>query len=221
MSELTLYIGNKNYSSWSLRAWLALKHVGTPFKEVVIPLEGGGAPTTAIRQYSPSGKVPALRYGEMVVWDSLAIGEYLAEEFQRARLWPTDRVARAFARSVSAEMHSGFPNLRSQLPMNVRRAPISLKLTPEVETEIARITSMWNEARRRFGAGGPFLFGQFSLADAMYAPVATRFRTYGVPLDEVAAAYVATIHDLPAMREWIAAVKAEPWAIESYDQIGR
>jgi glutathione S-transferase len=221
MSELTLYIGNKNYSSWSLRAWLALKHVGTPFKEVVIPLESGGTPTTAIRQHSPSGKVPALRYGEMVVWDSLAIGEYLAEEFHQARLWPTERVARAFARSVSAEMHSGFANLRSQLPMNVRRAPITLKLTPEVETDVARIVAIWGEARRRFGAGGPYLFGRFSLADAMFAPVATRFRTYGVPMDEVTSAYVATIHDHPAMREWVAEVKAEPWAIESYDQIGR
>jgi glutathione S-transferase len=197
MSELTLYIGNKNYSSWSLRAWLALKHVGTPFKEVVIPLEGAGLPTAAIHPHSPSGKVPALRYGDLVVWDSLAIGEYLAEEFHQAHLWPTDRIARAFARCASAEMHSGFPNLRSALPMNIRRTPFTLPLTPAVETEVARIVSLWNECRRRFGANGPFLFGRFSLADAMFAPVATRFRTYGVPLDEKTASYVSAIHELP------------------------
>jgi len=219
MSDLTLYIGNKNYSSWSLRAWLTLKHVGTPFKEVIIPLEDG--PTVAIRAHSPSGKVPVLRYGDLVVWDSLAIGEYLAEEFHQAHLWPADRVARAFARSACAEMHSGFPHLRSALPMNIRRTPFRLALTPDVEKEVARIVSLWSECRRRFGWGGPFLFGRFTLADAMYAPVATRFRTYGVPLDDATAAYVNTIHDFPPMREWAASVKAEPWAIEAYDQVGR
>ncbi|MGO8992746.1 MAG: glutathione S-transferase family protein [Polyangiaceae bacterium] len=220
MSELTLYIGNKNYSSWSLRAWLALKHVGTPFKEVVIPLDGHGKPTAAIAAVSPSGKVPALRYGEMVVWDSLAIGEYLAEEFHQAHLWPTERIARATARSASAEMHSGFPALRSQLPMNIRRHPIHLALTPEVEAEVARIVAIWGECRRRFGAAGPFLFGKFTLADAMFAPVATRFRTYGVPMDEVTAAYVAAIHELPTMHEWTEAAKHEPWSNATYDRVG-
>ena len=220
MSELTLYIGNKNYSSWSLRAWLALKQVGTPFKEVVIPLEGAGKPTVAIAAHSPSGKVPALRYGDMVVWDSLAIGEYLASEFHQAHLWPDERIARAFARSASAEMHSGFPALRSQLPMNVRRAPIELARTPEVELEIGRIVSLWGEARHRFGAAGPYLFGRFSLADAMFAPVASRFRTYGVPLDAMATDYIRTIHELPAMQEWIEAAKRETWSIPSYEQIG-
>ena len=221
MSELTLYMGNKNYSSWSLRAWLALKHVGTPFKEVIIPLEGRGGPTVAIQTHSPSGRVPALRYGDMVVWDSLAIGEYLAEEFHQAHLWPAERVARAYACLASAEMHSGFSNLRSQLPMNVRRTPIRLKLTPEVEVEVARITSLWAECRRRFGAGGPYLFGGGSRSPTRWPPVATRFRTYGVPMDEGTAAYVATIHDHPHVREWIAEVKAEPWAIEEYDRVGR
>ena len=221
MSELTLYIGNKNYSSWSLRAWLALKHVGTPFKEVVIPLDGPGRQMAAILAHSPSGKVPALRYGEMVVWDSLAIGEYLADEFHQAHLWPTERIARATARSASAEMHSGFPNLRSQLPMNIRRPPFELHRTPEVEAEIGRIVSLWGECRRRFGAAGPFLFGKFTLADAMFAPVATRFRTYRVPVDETASGYLATIHDLPAMREWIEAANREPWSNEEYDRIGR
>jgi glutathione S-transferase len=220
MADLTLYLGNKTYSSWSLRAWLALKHVGTPFKEVVLPLEGPGIRTGAIETHSPSGKVPALRYGELVVWDSLAIGEYLAEEFHQAHLWPTDRIARATARSVSAEMHSGFAGVRSAMPMNVRRKPFELALTHDVELEVARISTIWSESRRRFGANGPFLFGRFSVADAMYAPVATRFRTYGVPLDEVARAYVDTIHELPAMKEWIADAKKEPWRIEAYEAVG-
>jgi glutathione S-transferase len=220
MSELTLYIGNKNYSSWSLRAWLALKHVGTPFKEVVIPLDGPGAQTAQILPHSPSGKVPALRYGEMVVWDSLAIGEYLAEEFHQAHLWPSERIARATARSASAEMHSGFPNLRSQLPMNIRRHPFELARTSEVEVEIGRIVSLWGECRRRFGAAGPFLFGKFTLADAMFAPVATRFRTYRVPLDEAASAYVDAIYEDPPMREWIEASRHEPWSNHTYDRIG-
>jgi glutathione S-transferase len=221
MSELTLYIGNKNYSSWSLRAWLALKHVGTPFKEVVIPLDGPGARTAEILPHSPSGKVPALRYGEMVVWDSLAIGEYLAEEFHQAHLWPSERIARATARSASAEMHSGFPNLRSQLPMNIRRHPFELARSSEVESEIGRIVSLWGECRRRFGAAGPFLFGKFTLADAMFAPVATRFRTYRVPLDEGASAYVDAIYEHPAMREWIEAARHEPWSNDTYDRIGQ
>jgi glutathione S-transferase len=220
MSELTLYIGNKNYSSWSLRAWLALKHVGTPFKEVVIPLDGPGARTAEILPHSPSGKVPALRYGEMVVWDSLAIGEYLAEEFHQAHLWPSERIARATARSACAEMHSGFPNLRSQLPMNIRRHPFELARTSEVENEIGRIVSLWGECRRRFGATGPFLFGKFTLADAMFAPVATRFRTYCVPLDEGASAYVDAIYEHPAMREWIEAARHEPWSNDTYDRVG-
>ena len=220
MSELTLYIGNKNYSSWSLRGWLLLKQVGTPFKEVVIPLNSPG-PAPAIREHSPSGKVPALRYGDLAVWDSLAIAEYLAEEFHQAHLWPAERTARAMARSISAEMHSGFPALRSQMPMNIRREPFELKRTPEVEAEIARVVQIWGECRRRFGAQGPFLFGRLSVADAMFAPVATRFRTYGVPMDEVTRGYVHAIHDHPAMREWIVASSAEPWRLDVYDQIGR
>jgi glutathione S-transferase len=220
MAELTLYIGNKTYSSWSLRAWLMLKHVGTPFKEVVVPLDSPGKHTPAIDTYSPSGKVPALRYGEMVVWDSLAIGEYLAEEFHQAHLWPSDRFGRAMARSISAEMHAGFGALRSHMPMNVRRNPIQLPRTPEVDHDIARITSIWREARRRFGAAGPYLFGRFSIADAMYAPVATRFRTYGVPLDDVSAEYVLSIHEHPALKEWIYDAQIERWTIPEYEHVG-
>ena len=220
MSELTLYIGNKNYSSWSLRAWLTLKQVGTPFKEVVIPLEGPGKLTAEIGKYSPSGRVPVLRYGEFVVWDTMAIQEYLAEEFHQAHLWPTDRFARATARSVSAEMHSGFGALRTAMPMNIRRKPFELRRSAEVEADVARIQAIWMDCRRRFGAGGPFLFGRYSIADSMYAPVATRFRTYGVPMDETAKAYVEAIYTAPAMKEWVEASKKEYMSIDEYDRVG-
>ncbi|HEY2515859.1 MAG TPA: glutathione S-transferase family protein [Polyangiaceae bacterium] len=220
MSELTLYIGNKNYSSWSLRAWLSLKHVGTPFKEVVIPLEGPGILTTEIGKHSPSGKVPVLRYGEFVVWDTMAIQEYLAEEFHQSHLWPSDRFARATARSVSAEMHAGFGALRTAMPMNIRRKPFELRRTEEVEADVARVQAIWSDCRRRFGSGGAFLFGRYSIADSMFAPVATRFRTYGVPLDDHATAYVEAIYALPSMKEWVEGAKKEYMAIEEYDRIG-
>jgi glutathione S-transferase len=217
---LRLYIGNKSYSSWSLRAWLALEHTGQPFEEVVIPLSGPGVATPGIRERSPSGRVPALEHDGLIVWDSMAIGEYLAELFPRAALWPEDRVARAIARAACAEMHSGFPSLRNQLPMNVRRAPTVVTPNADTAQEIARIVELWSDCRRRFGAGGPFLFGRFSLADAMYAPVAARFRTYGVPVEGEARAYVETTHAMPAMRTWIDAAKKEPWFIEGYERIG-
>jgi glutathione S-transferase len=227
MADLTLFIGNKAYSSWSLRAWLALEHVARnvaidpPYREVIIPLEGPGSRTTAIRPHSPSGKVPVLRDGDLLVWDSLAICEYLAESFPTAKLWPDDRAARAVARSVSAEMHSGFPALREQMTMNVRRDPIVLPPTPAVADEIARIVAVWHDCRKRFGAGGSFLFGRFSVADAMYAPVATRFRTYGVPLDDVSRAYVDAIYAMPEMQKWILDAKWETWAIEAYERVGK
>ncbi len=221
MSELTIYLGNKNYSSWSLRAWLALKQTGAPFREVIIPLDGPAKATAAIAEHSPSGKVPALRHGSLVVWDSLAIVEYLAEAFPAARLWPADAAARAMARSVCAEMHSGFASLRSQMPMNVRRAPFACARTPEVDADVARIQAIWRDCRARYGARGPFLFGELGAADAMFAPVATRFRTYGVPMDEVATGYVEAVYALPAMVEWLAAAAREPWANETYDAIGR
>jgi glutathione S-transferase len=221
VSDLTLFIGNKAYSSWSLRAWLAVEHVGAPYKEVVIPLEGPGTRTTAIQAHSPSGKVPALQHGDLVLWDSLAICEYLAELHPNAKLWPDDRATRAVARCVSAEMHSGFPALRSFMPMNVRRDPIVLAPTPEVSEEIARIVAVWADCRKRFGAGGPYLFGRFSIADAMYAPVAARFRTYGVPLDAESRAYVDALYEMPSMRKWIAGGKRETWAIGAYERVGK
>lgn len=212
MPSLTIVLGNKAYSSWSLRPWLALKQTGEPFEEVVIPLR---QPDTKERilAHSPAGKVPVLRHGDRVVWDSLAIGEYLAETFPAAGLWPDDAHARAVARSVSAEMHAGFAPLRTHMAMNLKERLPGTGRTPEVDADIARIVALWTDARARFGRGGLFLFGRFSIADAMYAPVVTRFDTYGVELPPAARAYADAVLDLPAMREWTAAAKAEPWVL--------
>lgn len=210
MSELTLVVGSKNYSSWSLRPYLALAHTGQPFKEVVIAL--GQPDTTAnIARWSPSGRVPALHHGTLMVWDSLAICEYLAELFPQAGLWPEDRAVRAVARSVTAEMHSSFSALRQNLPMNIRaRKPGQGHSAPGVAEDIARIRALWTECRTRYGQGGPFLFGRFSIADAFYAPVVTRFITYGVPLEGVVKDYAEAILALPSMQAWTEAARAEP-----------
>jgi glutathione S-transferase len=213
MAELTIYLGNKNYSSWSLRAWLALKQTGASFDEVVIPLD---RPETkqAIAQHSPSGRVPALRHGEVSVWESLAIAEYLAERFPEARLWPEEPRTRALARSVCAEMHAGFAALRAALPMDVRARYPGRPRDSQVERDIARIVAIWDDCRTRFGLSGDFLFGRFSIPDAFFAPVASRFVTYQVGLPARAAAYRDAILDSPAMREWAAAAAAEPWVID-------
>jgi glutathione S-transferase len=220
MNELTLVIANKPYSSWSLRPWLALKHAGGPFDEVVIPLR---QPDTAakIAQWSPAGKVPVLRHGDVTIWESIAILEYLAELFPDAGLWPGDPAARAHARTISAEMHAGFSALRSNMPMNLRRRLPARGRTPEVEKDIARITAMWRDCRERFGHGGPFLFGSFGNADAMYAPVVTRFETYEVALDAECRAYADALLALPVMRTWYADAAAEPWTIAEYEQAER
>jgi glutathione S-transferase len=202
-----LVIGNKAYSSWSLRPWLLMKHAGIAFEEVKLSLYQEGA-RQVLLSHSGAGKVPVLHDGDLTIWDSLAIAEYLAERHPDRRLWPADANARAQARSVAAEMHSGFANLRSQMPMNVRRR-IARQPGAEVADEIARIQSMWADCRKRFGAGGPFLFGAFSIADAMYAPVASRFHTYGVQLAEPARAYAQTLLELPAYRQWVADAHAE------------
>jgi glutathione S-transferase len=216
LSTYTLVIGNKNYSSWSLRPWLAMKMAGASFQEVIIPLR---QPTTAadIARHSPAGKVPVLHDGEITVWESLAILEYLAGGMPKARLWPDDREARAVARVVSAEMLAGFVALRTHMPMNVRASKPGRGRTPEVEMDIRRIVTLWEDCRARFGEGGPFLFGRFSNADAMYAPVVTRFNTYDVELHGEARAYAETILALPAMLEWFAAGKAEPWSMAEND----
>lgn len=216
MSGFTLVIGNKNYSSWSLRPWLAMKMAGVEFAEVVIPLRRD-ATATEIARHSPGGKVPALRHGELVVWESIAILEFIAEVFPEARLWPRQREARAVARAVSAEMHAGFVALRTHMPMNIRGSKSGRGRTPEVEKDIRRIVAIWEDCRARFGAGGPFLFGDFGNADAMYAPVVTRFNTYGVALEGLARAYADAILALPPMREWFAAAAAEFWTIAETD----
>ncbi len=216
MAKPALVIGNKAYSSWSLRPWLLMRHAQLDFEEVRLPLYTE-AWNAGIARYSPSGKVPALIDGEVCVWDSLAICEYLAETHPAKRLWPQDRAARAAARAVSAEMHSGFRDLRSTMAMNVRRSFPGRGRTPETMRDVARITAIWNDCRARFGRQGGFLFGDFSIADAMYAPVASRFRTYAVELDQVCRAYVETIHSLPSMQRWIAEASAETEVIAQYE----
>lgn len=214
MSQLTLVIGNKNYSSWSLRPWLAMKQAGLHFTEVRIALYTPASPQE-IQQYSPSGKVPVLLDASLVVWDSLAICEYLAEKFPTIRWWPEDKTARAIARSISAEMHSGFQNLRQSMPMNCRAKLPGKGMTPSVQADIDRITGIWRDCRQKFGTGGEMLFGEFTIADAMFAPVVSRFTTYGVQLDPVSKAYAEAIWALPAMQEWVAAAQTEVEVIAS------
>lgn len=213
MKPLCLYIGNRNYSSWSLRAWLALRRTGAAFEEVVIPLDRSDT-ARKLRAHSPSARVPVLKHGRATVWESLAIAEYLAEQFPTARLWPRDPAARAVARAVSAEMHAGFVALRTRMPMDIRARYPDTGRTPEVAADIRRIVELWSECRRRFGRGGEFLFGRFTIADAMYAPVVSRFVTYGVTLDGEAAAYRDAVWRWPAMGEWVEAAAHEPWVIE-------
>jgi glutathione S-transferase len=217
MAELTIVVGNKNYSSWSLRPWLALKATGAPFREVVLPL---GTPEFAagIAAWSPSGRVPALRHGDLTVWDSLAICEYLAELFPDAGLWPADSRARAVARSVSAEMHSGFGALRENLSMNIRADRPGQGIgAPGVRDDIDRIRAIWRDCRAGFGAGGAFLLGSFGIADAMFAPVVARFRTYGVKLEGEEVAYAQAVWDHPAMQEWVDAARQETTRVAKYE----
>lgn len=218
MPDMTLIIGNRNYSSWSLRAWLAMRAAGLVFDEIVIPLDQ--ADTAArIREFSQAGRVPILRHGDRIIWDSLAICEYVAELAPEARLWPEDRAARAVARSVSAEMHSGFTALRGALPMNIRADRPGVSVSDDTKADIDRICGIWRDCRQEFGTGGPLLFGAFSIADAMFAPVAVRLRGYGVEVDELARDYIEAVLTLPAMREWSAAATLEPWVLES-EEIG-
>lgn len=216
MSNLVLVIGNKAYSSWSLRPWLLMKQAGIAFEEIRLSLYAEGAKQKLL-EHSAAGKVPVLKDGDLTVWDSLAICEYLAERYPEKQLWPAQPAARARARSISAEMHSGFTNLRNQMPMNVRREIPGRARTPEVAADVARIETIWDECRSRHGTDGPFLFGAFCIADAMYAPVASRFRTYGVALAGAGAQYAAAIHALPAMREWIAGAHAEAEVNPQYE----
>jgi glutathione S-transferase len=214
---LTLVIGNKNYSSWSMRPWLALAHHKIPFKEVLIPLYEKGA-KEKIKAYSPAGKVPVLLDGKCVVWESLAIIDCLAEKFPQLGLWPAEPDARAHARAIAAEMHAGFRDLRMATPMNLKREARAIELSAEARADVQRITAIWTDTRRRFARGGGYLFGGFGAADCMFAPVATRIRTYAIKVDLIAADYVEAIHALPAFRAWREAALKEPWT-SSYDGI--
>ena len=217
MRNLTLIIANRNYSSWSLRAWLALEATGQPYDEVMIPL-GRPETTDEIQRWSPTGRVPAFRDGDMVLWDSLAICEHLAESFPDAGLWPEELRARATARSVVAEMHSSFVALRKHMPMNLRASYPGAGREPGVEEDIARITAIWEECRGDFGAGGDLLFGGFTIADAFFAPIVSRFLTYGVSPGGIAGEYMDAVWALPAMQDWAEKARAEPWSVERYDR---
>lgn len=212
--SFTLILGNKAYSSWSLRPWIALKQAGVPFEEKVIPIYMDGS-AEAIRVYSPAGKVPILKDGDLTVWDSLAIIEYVAEK--HPTLWPADARARAVARSISAEMHSGFVPLRKLCTMNLRRHYPCFELNDDVRENVMRIDTIFTETRNEFGESGPFLFGEWTAADAMYAPVVTRFKTYDIKLSDVAQAYCDAVLALPAMKDWYAAAAAEPWHLPQYE----
>ena len=199
---LKLVIGNKNYSSWSMRPWLALRASNIAFDEVFIPLYTGAADKQRILDFTHSGKVLALIDGDVTIWDSLAIIEYLAERFPEKRLWPEDRAARAHARSISAEMHSGFVALRNECGMNLHRPVGAIALSDEARANIARVQQIWTECRERYGKLGPFLFGSFGGADAMFAPVVHRFRSYAIEVTPAVQAYMNAMMALPAFQEW-------------------
>lgn len=219
MGKFKLVIGNKAYSSWSLRPWLVLKQMGVAFTETRVPLYVHGYKEELLK-YGPSGKVPILKHDAVTVWESLAICEYLAEIFPEAELWPKPAEARALARSVSTEMHSGFPAIRGAMPFNCRARDRKVPITAEIQKEIDRVQALWRDCRAQYGKGGPWLFGRFSIADAMYIPVAGRFITYSVPLDTVARAYADAALDHPAVREWFADAMQETEVMIS-NEVGR
>jgi glutathione S-transferase len=216
MTQLTLIIGNKNYSSWSLRPWLLMKQFNLEFAEISISLytpESG----ELLQKYSPSGQVPVLLHNNIKVWDSLAICEYLAETFTDIPFWTSEKAARALSRSISAEMHSGFQALRQNMPMNCRKKYPGRGLALGVPQDINRITEIWQECRQKYGADGKFLFGDFTIPDAMFAPVVLRFLTYGVQLNDAAQEYAAAILSLPALQNWIAAAHNETAVLSKYE----
>lgn len=219
MEKLIFVTGNKAYSSWSMRPWLALKHTGAAFEEIVIPLYVPGYKDKLL-QHSPVGKVPILKSNGLTVWDSLAICEYLAERFPQAGLWPEDSTTRAEARAVSAEMHSGFTVIRHDMPFNCRATGRRITRSPELQTEIGRVAAMWKGCRERHVKAGPWLFGRFSVADCMYIPVALRFVTYGLVLDGAAGDYVHTVQQHAPVQEWIAVARLERETIES-SEVGK
>jgi glutathione S-transferase len=216
---LTLVIGNKNYSSWSMRPWLALKAANIAFDEVFIPLYTGEADKNRLLAFTPAGKVPVLVDGDVTIWDSLAIIEYAAERFPEGRLWPQDRACRAHARSISAEMHSGFAALRNECGMNLHRPVGAIDLSADARADIARIQQIWIDCRERYGQLGPFLFGSFCGADAMFAPVVHRFRTYAIEVEPEVRDYMEAMMSLPAFVEWTRAGLAETLMIEKFETV--
>jgi glutathione S-transferase len=211
---LTLILGSKNYSSWSFRPWLALRMAGIAFEEVVLPIYTPGA-REKILEYSPSGKVPVLIDGPVRVWESLAIIEYAAERFPSSALWPQQSEARGHARAIANEMHGGFLPLRRVCPMNMRRAPGAIDLPADALGNVARIDEIWTDCRARYG--GPFLFGGFGAADAMYAPVVSRLHTYGVAVGPIARAYMDAVMNLPAWVAWQAGALEETWVLPEFE----
>jgi glutathione S-transferase len=214
---LKLVIGNKNYSSWSMRPWLALRANDIAFDEVFIPLYTGDADKQRILDFTHSGKVPALIDGDITIWDSLAIIEYVAERFPQARIWPDDRARRAHARSISAEMHSGFAALRNECGMNLHRPVRAVALSADARADVARVEQIWIECRERYGKFGPFLFGAFGGADAMFAPVVHRFRSFAIAVAPEAQAYMDTMMALPAFQQWTSAALAETLIIDRFE----
>lgn len=214
---MQLIIGNKNYSSWSLRVWWLLKSLGLPFNEVVVPL---GQPETrpTLLQYTPSGKVPAILNGEVALWDSLAITEYMNES--HLGVWPVEHRMRAYARAVCAEMHSGFNALRNEMPMNCT-VRVKIAPSPACQADIERICAIWRDCRANYGHLGPWLFGKWSAADAFFAPVVMRFNSYAVPLDDVCSAYLHTVWFDPYIQEWVTAAAAEAWRYPATDAIAQ
>ena len=211
--DLELVIGGKRISSWSLRAWLVLRHFGIPFRERTVELSPMSIPMWGRRErlmaHSPSGLVPVLRAGGLAIWETIAICEYVAERFAERRMWPSDAPRRAIARAVSAEMHAGFADLRAECPVDIGFTHPTPALSEDARKDIARVAALWTECRSRYGHDGPFLFGAFSIADAMFAPVVTRFRTYGIALDHECERYADVVWSLPAMQEWVTQARTE------------
>ena len=216
---LKLVIGNKNYSSWSMRPWLALRANNIAFEEIFVPLYTGDADKKRLLGFSRSGKVPALIDGDVTVWDSLAIIEYLAEKFPETRLWPEDRARRAHARAISAEMHSGFLPLRNECGMNLHRPIRAIALSADAQANVARIQEIWTECRERHAQAGPFLFGAFGAADAMFAPVVHRFRLYAIEVAPPVRAYMEAMMALPAFAQWTEEGLAETLVIDRFEQV--
>lgn len=215
---VTLFIANKAYSSWSMRPWLLMASMGIPFEEVVIPMARPDSKKKMLK-HSPVGKMPALKDGDVIVYESIAVIEYIAEKYPQKNIWPKNKAARALARSLSAEMHAGFQALRQHCPTVFRRPVKARELTPEAALDVARLESAFANTRKAYGRGGPFLFGKFTAVDAMFAPIVTRLHIYDIKVSKTTRAYMDAIMALPAYQAWIKDAAKEKWAIEKFDVI--